>query len=163
MSKITLDLKCIEDDFFEGQQLLALSAPTIPDYRFCWLLNHYLNMSFERQPEMDVQVNRHTGSKIPKPDLFSPSTPHEASGLFYFSVYKHQIEGSDFAVFLYSNFSEGQKLIREIKNADFFILFPENPILGMVDKFKHCTDLKSVLWMKVMDIKGLKSKDAFIL
>lgn len=163
MAKITLDLKSIENDFFEGQCLLALSAPGVADYRLCWMMNHYLDFYFLRQPEMDISIKPNARSQSFSADLFAGiSAPSETDAL-YFSVYQHAIPGTDSSIFLYSNKSAHQVLITEMPEADFFILYPENSLHDHCRRLNHCQQLKSVTWVKQIPIGQLKSRAAFIL
>lgn len=164
MAKITLDLKSIENDFFEGQGLLALSAPGVADYRLCWMLNQYLDFYFLRQPEMDIAIQPKIRSQDASGDLFaSMPTTNNNQQPFYFSVYQHAIPGTETSIFLYSNKSEHQVLIPEMPEADFFILYPESSLHEHCQRLDSCNKLKSITWIKKIHVAQLKSKSAFIL
>lgn len=163
MAKITLDLKSIENDFFEGQCLLALSAPGVADYHLCWMLNHYLDFYFLRQPEMDISIKQNARPQGFSTDLFADISATTQTEELYFSVYQHAIPGTDASIFLYSNKSAHQVLITEMPEADFFILYPESSLHEHCRRLSYCQQLKSVTWVKTIPVTQLKSRAAFIL
>ncbi|HET8574235.1 MAG TPA: hypothetical protein VFL76_10225 [Edaphocola sp.] len=164
MARITLDIKSIENDFFEGQSLLALSAPGLPDYRLCWMLNHYLDFYFLRQPEMDIPITPGTKARAaPADDLFAGITESQNREEFYFPVYQHTIPGTDSSIFLYGNKCVHQVLITEMPEADFFILYPGSSLHEHCQRLAHCRKLKNITWMKKIPVGNLKSRAAFIL
>lgn len=163
MAKVTLDIKSIANDFFEGQSLLALSAPGLPDYRLCWMLNHYLDFCFLRQPAMDIPITPNATSQTDQADLFAGLTEPQEAQEFYFPVYQHALPGTDSSIFLYSNKCVHQVLITEMPEADFFILYPENGLHNHCQRLMHCQNLKNVTWAKKIPTGNLKSRTAFIL
>lgn len=163
MPKITLDIGSIEKDFFAGMQLLAMAAPATPGYRFCWILNYYLDMRFQRCPESDVCMSVVKKNKSLMDDLFSGMEAAPDLHTRYFPVYRHSVEGSELSVLLYSNFCEGSRLIREVPAADFFLLYPDNPLVSESAKIKACEELRCVTWAKNIDIDNLVSRSALIL
>lgn len=163
MAKLTLDNYSIENEFFEGKRLLGIAAPTIPDYRFCWMLNKYLGLQFERKPEMDIIMEiSHKNKKMPN-DLFAAVMNQPKKERHYFPVYAHEVSNSDFSVLLYCNRVNNNRLIKKVVAADFFILFPDNPFISEFEKINSCHSLKAITWVKEIDPKTLPSKSALIL
>lgn len=153
----------VVQDFFAGQCLLGIAAPSIPDYRFCWMLNQYLDMQFERRPDMDIPSDIEYKNKFLSDDLFASGVAPSQKERHYFPVYCHLISGSDFSVLLYSNRSAGNRLVQEIRAADYFILFPNNPIIPEFNKINACNHLKGVTWIREIDTTSLISKESLIL
>lgn len=162
MSKITLDLHVIEKEFFAERRLVGIAAPATPDYRFCWILNHYLGMQFERKPDWDISSELMVSKKVTYSDLFAQINFGFPDQQFY-SVYQHIVQGSELSVLLYNNQSEGNRLIQEMKSVDFFILFPDNASIPEFEKIFSCRQLSCVTWFKEIDWKYLASRSAFVL
>jgi len=163
MPKLTLDNRLVEEAFFEGQCLTGIAAPAVPDYRFCWMLNHYLGMRFERCPDLDVVLRPTPGRQpLPAGGLFAP-LPQKPSSRIFFPVYRHENRDSGLSVLLYGNRCAADRLIKEVKGVDFFMLLPDNPFMPELERIKTCDRLQGVLWMKEIDLQAIPSKAALIL
>lgn len=163
MAKVTLNSNNIADKFFEGQLLLAIAAPMVPDYRFCWMLNHYFDLSFKRAWAIDILMIIQHSQKTDTLDLFSEIAEQPKAEFNYFPVYCHEIANSELSIVLYGNKTGDKKLVREMAVADYFILIPNNPYLSELEKINTCKQLEGVTWIKEVNPKDLSSRESLIL
>lgn len=96
---LKFDFGALEDDFFDNTHLLGIVAP-LPDYQFCWHLNHILNLDFRKCTHVDIVIYRKSREYI-------------------FNVYEYQMPNSQIVHYLYNNKYEGEYLLPEFKNFDF--------------------------------------------
>jgi len=55
MSKMTLNIAAMQEDFFSDATLIGIVSP-VPAYYFCWMLNEHFDMNFSRDAELDICV-----------------------------------------------------------------------------------------------------------
>jgi len=103
--KQVLNLEIMLEDFFEDSAMLGLVCSLLP-YRLCWFLNAYLNFSFIRTPENDVQMTKGKNQ-----------TP------LCFPVYQMVDELNQSQIILYGNRCDKFALVPELKKIDYFLLF----------------------------------------
>ncbi len=57
MSKLVLDNVKMEDEFFENTSLIGIGS-ALPGYKFCWILNSFLDMDFKRDEEQNLTIKK---------------------------------------------------------------------------------------------------------
>lgn len=99
-AKLTLDMAAMQEEFFADAALIGLVC-TLPVSRLCWLLNKRFDISFTRQPDMDICLQK------------SPAKQH------YFSIYAYNIPLSETRYLLYKLKSSTEALLPELKQLDY--------------------------------------------
>lgn len=82
--------------------LLGLVSP-LKDYRLCWALNKDCNMNFVKRPDLEIHSN-------------------QRKKLFYFSIFEYADEARQARYNIISNKRNGECLIPEMKEADYFFM-----------------------------------------
>lgn len=98
----TLQIEGLTNDFFDDVRLLGIVA-TAKNYRFCWMMNYFLNFDFRLDKNIDIHIRRK------KRDYF-------------FSVYSFYNHNSQLSHYIYQNNCDGEYLLPEFKHIDFLWL-----------------------------------------
>ena len=106
----------------------------VNDYRLCWALNKHLNVALSRR-----------GSDI----------TNGAGGAF--TVYDHTYEESGARLSLISNRSEGRLLLKDQKQADFFLVMDEAGPLRAEELLERVRNMDLVLAVFNIDPKRIRS------
>jgi hypothetical protein len=99
-AKWTLDIAAMQEEFFEDTALIGIVS-ALPVYRFCWLLNQQMGMSFTRESELDICLQKN-GSKQ-----------------HYFPIYQYSLPLSGCRNLLYKLKSDKEALLPEVKQLDY--------------------------------------------
>ena len=100
--KLTLDVKSLNEDFFDNTRMLGITA-SVKNYLFCWQLNQILGFRFRLNPDIEIQLQRKKRS-------------------YFFRVYEYREKTSALTHFLYHNYYDGEYLLPEFKHMDFLWL-----------------------------------------
>lgn len=165
MAKYLLDTAWMEEDFFEECLLWALGSP-VPPYRLCWWLHQCLGLDFVREPESDVLMAPAAKTAPRRQGLFAEWAPaeEEEEAVAGFPVYRCMPGFRDDAVLLYANRARDKRLLPELKQVDYLLLFQNgayweeemNPSL-------YLPRIEVVQWARPLDIASLKSRRNLIL
>ena len=131
MTNIVLDVGEMKETFFADTAMIGITA-AMPGYRFCWLLNKYLEMSFVNDPENTLVMNESKSGKqtikhiVSKPQVsMFPDTedivPDRTEGVF-FPTYLHKVPHSSHYHMLYQLKNGKKLLLPEAKHLDFLWL-----------------------------------------
>ena len=102
MAKLVLNTDAIEDDFFTGTRLLGIMSQ-LKNYRFCWLVNAYLNYDFRLNTDVEIQLRKKGRN-------------------YFFEVYQFCETDCETEHYIYHNQFEGEYLLPEFKHFDFLWL-----------------------------------------
>lgn len=102
MAKLILNTDAVEDDFFGGTRILGIMSQ-LKNYRFCWLVNSYLNYDFRLNTEVEIQLRKKGRN-------------------YFFEVYQFCETDSEALHYIYHNQFEGEYLLPEFKHFDFLWL-----------------------------------------
>ena len=108
MAKLILDTDAIEDSFFTGTRLLGIMSQ-LKNYRFCWLVNSYLNYDFRLNTDVEIQLRKKGRN-------------------YFFEVYQFCEADCETEHYIYHNQFEGEYLLPEFKHFDFLWLANANTI-----------------------------------
>lgn len=100
--KLKLDLDELAQDFFEDSRLLGIVAP-MKDYRFSWLLNHWLRFDFRVKNDIEIQLTK-------------------KGRQYFFAVYEYREPNGSLCHYLYNNQFDGEYLLPEFRHLDFIWL-----------------------------------------
>ncbi len=99
-AKLVLDMAAMQDEFFADTALIGIVC-ALPSSRFCWTLNHKLDIGFERQPDMDIILQIKPGKE------------------FSFPVYKYDMPHSGNNYILYKLKNDKESLLPEVAQLDY--------------------------------------------
>ncbi len=102
-TKLHLSVESTQDFFFADCCLVGIAC-RLPDYRMCWTINQYLDMSFYRDRQLDLCMQK-------------------GQEEHFFSIYVYDLPMHGGQYFVYSLRSENKHLIPELQNLDFLWLF----------------------------------------
>lgn len=102
LSKLTLDIDVLNEDFFENTRLLGITAH-LKNYQFCWQLNSLYGFDFRLNPEIEIHLKKKERN-------------------YYFNIYQSQEPNSALLHTLYHNQFDGEYLLPEFKHMDFLWL-----------------------------------------
>lgn len=108
MAKLVLNIETIEDDFFTGARLLGIMSQ-LKNYRFCWLINAYLQYDFRLNTEVEIQLKKKNRN-------------------YFFQVYNFCEADREMEHYIYNNQFEGEYLLPEFKHFDFLWLIKADMI-----------------------------------
>lgn len=115
-AKLILDTAAMQEDFFEDTSLIGIVS-AVPAYRFCWLMHEKLDMTFCREPGMDIILQIGKGK-------------HE-----YFPVYQYCLLNG-YRHLLYKLKTDQEVLLPEVKQLDY---------LWLVQGSTHETDVQDII------------------
>lgn len=151
MANIVLDVGEMKETFFADTAMIGITA-AMPGYRFCWLLNRYLEMSFVNVPENTLIMNEtKSGKQTVKPmgsrpqvSMFAEAEPAvtEKAEEIYFPTYTHQVPHSSHCHMLYQLKNGKRMLLPEVKHLDFLWLIQTADPLH--DEHIIMSDLKKI-------------------
>lgn len=158
-SKLELDIKALELDFFSDIRIFAIGASGIPDYRFCWLLNKSLGLDFFYNADFDIPVFEKQLKPIHN-SLFVEE--RFVIQTHFFPIFQHKIPLSESSIYLYNNRCGEKVLIPEYKQVDFFLFVPFGFSIS-VQEFLFAFELiKEVQWAKELLSTDISSRKNFI-
>ncbi|MEO8712144.1 MAG: IPExxxVDY family protein [Parafilimonas sp.] len=123
MAKLKLNIDGIEDDFFAGTRLLGIMSQ-LKNYRFCWLVNAYLNFDFRLCTDAEVQMKKKERN-------------------YFFQVYQFSETDCETQHYIYHNQFQGEYLLPEFKHFDFLWLIKAD-MINEEDFIKLQQDLKKI-------------------
>lgn len=139
MSKLTLDIEAMQESFFADTALIGM-ASALPGHRFCWMLNHYLDMQFTRRADMDVRLQ---------------ITPAQQ---YYFAIYRHVMPAHGSQYLLYKLKSDKESLLPEVKQLDYlWMIQSSTPDADAADITRRLRDLPDVLLAQVLQPQRMKN------
>lgn len=100
--KLRLDVQSLNDDFFKDTHLLGVTAH-IRNYRFCWMINTFMEFDFRLNPDMEIYLKKNQKD-------------------YFFNIYESHEPDRELTHYLYQNFSEGEYLVPELRQMDYFWL-----------------------------------------
>ena len=129
MSKFKLDIDGIEDDFFTGSRILGVMCQ-LKNYRFCWMINAYLNFDFRLNADHEVQLRKKGRN-------------------YFFQVYQFYETGNEWQHYIYQNQFEGEYLLPEFKHFDFLWLMqatiiPEDYFRNLQQSIKEINEIQLI-------------------
>lgn len=142
--KFKIDNDVLIDEFFHDARILGIVAP-IPDYKFCWHVNHLLKFSFRINTSLEIQLVKKDRN-------------------YFFSIYDCCEKGGTIKHYLYNNAHEGEYLLPEYKHLDFLWLIKDD-IMNNVEVDALVGVLKSIAGVQLvveMDIEKIKNRQHLI-
>ena len=138
MSKLTLNIDGIEDDFFTGSRILGIMCQ-LKNYRFCWMINAYLNFDFRLNADHEVQLRKKGRN-------------------YFFQVYQFYETGNEWQHYIYQNQFEGEYLLPEFKHFDFLWLvnatvISEGDFISLQQNLKEINEVQLVTELMQEKIK----------
>jgi hypothetical protein len=139
MKKHKLDL-AIDEDYC----LLGVVSDE-PDYKLCWMINHSLDMNFERQEDLQ---------------LFHPRLKQEQD----FSLFSFHDENALITFRIIRNRTENGYYLDELKNIDYLIHIQGEIDTSKIKDFIHAVGaLKSVRMCVPSDLTRIKNRERLLL
>lgn len=139
VKKHKLDL-AFEEDFC----LLGVVSDE-PDYKLCWMINHSLNMNFEKQEEL-----RLFHRKLKEEQVFSHFSYHDDDALITFRIIKNRTENGYY--------------LDELKNIDYLIhIRGEINTIRISNFMLSVGALESVRMCVPSDLSRIKNKERLLL
>jgi hypothetical protein len=138
MAKLVLNIDAIEDDFFSGTRLLGIMSQ-LKNYRFCWLVNAYLNYDFRLNTDIEIQLKKKNRN-------------------YFFQVYQFCETDCEMEHYIYHNQFEGEFLLHEFKHFDFLWLvkadiIPEERFINLQQNIKTINGVQLVAELMQEKIK----------
>ena len=139
MKKHKLDL-AIDEDYC----LLGVVSDE-PDYKLCWMINHSLDMNFERQEDLQLF---HPRLKLEQD--FSLFSFHDENALITFRIIRNRTENGYY--------------LDELKNIDYLIHIQGEIDASKIKDFIHAVGaLKSVRMCVPSDLTRIKNRERLLL
>ena len=129
MSKLTLNIDGIEDDFFTGSRILGIMCQ-LKNYRFCWVVNVHLNFDFRLNADHEVQLRKKGRN-------------------YFFQVYQFYETGNEWQHYIYENQFEGEYLLPEFKHFDFLwllqaVIIPDDYFRSLQQSLKEMNEIQLI-------------------
>jgi len=135
MKKHKLDL-AIDEDFC----LLGVVSDE-PDYKLCWMINHSLDMNFERQEDLQLFHPR-----LKMEQVFSLFSFHDENALITFRIIRNRTENGYY--------------LDELKNIDYLIHIQGEIDTSRINDFIHSVGaLKSVRMCVPSDLTRIRNRE----
>jgi len=139
MKKHKLDL-AIDEDYC----LLGVVSDE-PDYKLCWMINHSLEMNFERQEDLQLFHPR-----LNKEQVFSIFSFHDENALITFRIIRNRAEDGYY--------------LDDLKNIDYLIHIQGEIDTSRIKDFVHAVGaLKSVRMCVPSDLTRIKNRERLLL
>lgn len=139
-AKLLLDIEAMQEDFFADSTFIGI-ASALPSYRFCWILNNYFNLKFQREPDMDVKLP----GKKDNPDT-------------YFSVYQYIVPTDIHTYTLYSLKTNDKSLLPEVKQLDYLWMIQSvTPEKDAANYLKFLRNIPEVQLAQILHTSQLKN------
>jgi hypothetical protein len=139
MKKHKLDL-AIDEDFC----LLGVVSDE-PDYKLCWMINHSLDMNFEKQEDLQLFHPRLKAEQV-----FSIFSYHDENALITFRIIRNRTENGYY--------------LDELKNIDYLIHIQGEIDTSKINDFIHSVGaLKSVRMCVPSDLTRIKNRERLLL
>jgi hypothetical protein len=139
MKKHKLDL-AIDEDFC----LLGVVSDE-PDYKLCWMINHSLDMNFERQEDLQLFHPR-----LNMEQVFSLFSYHDENALITFRIIRNRTENGCY--------------LDELKNIDYLIHIQGEINTSKINDFIHAVgSLKPVRMCVPSDLTRIKNRERLLL
>ena len=139
MKKHKLDL-AIDEDFC----LLGVVSDE-PDYKLCWMINHSLDMNFEKQEDLQLFHPRLKAEQV-----FSLFSYHDENALITFRIIRNRTENGYY--------------LDELKNIDYLIHIQGEIDTSKINDFIHSVGaLKSVRMCVPSDLTRIKNRERLLL
>ncbi|XZF15111.1 IPExxxVDY family protein [Chitinophagaceae bacterium MMS25-I14] len=106
-AKWTLSMEDMLEAFFEDSCLIGLVS-ALPAYRLCWLLNQRFGLSFVREGDLDICLQKSAGQQ------------------HHFSIYQYCIPLSGTRYLLYKLKDKKEVLLPEVKQLDYLWMIQSN-------------------------------------
>src|SRR5690554_4317685 len=151
MSSLVLSCENVNNSFFQENDFISIKSP-VKEYRFCWMINSFLAMDFQRNSEMDINIFiQNLPKKHPVQDLFS-ETNKIVDEVLYFSVFNYQVPHSEYEYFIYTNKFKSHYLIPELKQFDYFMISPQKQIDEKRDFIQKLNAIDSIQIAKEISV-----------
>lgn len=137
MSKMTLDISAMHDDFFADSALVGIGT-ALPGYRFCWLLNKEFGTAFVRKPDVDILLQKGPDKSI------------------YFPIYEYCLPLGGVKHLLYKLKNDKDTLLPEVKQLDYLWLL-QGDIVDVPQIIKHLRNMPDVQLAQLLSVDKLKS------
>ena len=137
MSKMTLDISAMHDDFFADSALVGI-ATALPGYRFGWLLNKEFGTAFVRKPDMDIPLQKAPDKSV------------------YFPVYEYCVPLGGVKHLLYKLKNDKDTLLPEVKQLDYLWLL-QGDIADVPQIVRHLRNVPDVQLAQLLSVDKLKS------
>ena len=138
-SKLTLNIAAMQEDFFSDAALIGIVSG-LPAYYFCWMLNQHFDMSFTREPELDIRV--------------LSKTNHEN----FFPIYQYCVPLNGARYLLYKLKSNKQSLLPEAKNLDYlWMIQSSTPAVHAKQITDYLRDMPEVQLAQIIEPEKLKN------
>jgi hypothetical protein len=161
MAKLLLDIATIEDDFFEDCRLFSIGCG-LAAHSICWHMNTMLDVQFQREPDMDIQILDQTKPSKSTGLLFQDTEIQQQE--VFFPVFKHRYPYLNAEAILYTNKSMGKVLLPEAKNADYLLVQQLSSYINQDLNFvTQLNKIPAISWIKELEVSLLKSKTILII
>ena len=137
---LKLDTFAIQDDFFTDVALIGITSDR-PAYALCNILNKTFQLSFQRQPWLDVKVGK-------QEEIFS------------FPVYQSKLSRSECRFIFYKLKMDNVQLLPSLKNMDYIWMVsgedPEDIAFDYLQALKQMPDIQFCTLLELDKIKNIE-------
>ncbi len=139
--KLTLDIQSMQTEYFTDVALIGISS-SVPDYRFCWLLNRCFNLKLARDMDSDIEVQTKGDTLV-------------------FPIYRYEIPLNGNRYLLYKLKSEKESLLPEIRQLDYLWMIQhgdaETEASGLIRHLRNFAEVQLAQRIAVDKIRHLSN------
>ncbi len=136
-------MSAAQEKFFTDVALIGIVS-ALPGYHFCWLLNKHFEISFRRDPDQNIPMQKKDNQ-------------------YYFPIYQHIFQNSSHKYLLYKLKNGNETLLPETKQLDYLWLIqtanPEEDACLLANELKNIPDIQL---SQIIDPDQLKSLNNLI-
>lgn len=142
---LKLDTFAIEDDFFENAALIGISSDK-PMYTLAHTLNQAFQLSFSRQPLLDVRIGKKNNEQ------------------FSFAVYQNRVPRTAFCYTLYKLKIDEVHLLPSLRNIDYiWLVSGDDPEAIAMDYLRALRTMPEVQFASLLEKDKIKNIEYLIL
>lgn len=134
------------DSFFQDAKVLGF-VTSVKGYRFCLSFNQQFSIDLRRSVHCDINFTK-KGRK------------------YTYYIYKYKIPGSQISFTLYTNYSDGECLVPELKNFDYVLIIFNGEYLTKevyANWLNSMRKLRCIQMVSELDINKIPSRENLIM
>lgn len=161
MEFLELDTGQIEKEYLENASFIGVMCAE-EGYRFCWLINKYLNYNFIRHTEytisFDKTLNRKATTRYNKKNA-DIVVQQNTDNYYFFPIYIYSLVGNEFKYLIYKLKDKEGLLFQSIKHLDYLIKIEDiNPALEankIMQQLRKIPEIQLVLILNPDELENI--------
>ncbi len=141
MSKLVLSTSAMHEDFFTDTAMIGIGTAQ-PGYRFCWILNRYFDLSFLRDPEQNICLQKKDSQ-------------------YFFPIYRYDLPNSCHKYLLYKLKNGTESLLPETRLLDYLWLIqtasPEEDARKIANELRNIPEVQLAQILDASQLKNLNN------